>query len=66
MITKSQQRELTELRHEVTILRSFIIGVAGKDPEGEYNPTFAQQVLRASQKKPVGRFQSTESFLATI
>lgn len=37
------------LRREVGILRSFLIGVAGKDKEGNYNPKFVEKILKTSQ-----------------
>jgi hypothetical protein len=66
MTTKTQEQELTELRHEVAILRSFVIGVAGKDAEGEYNPEFVRYILEASQEETAGTFTDSESFLAAI
>lgn len=66
MNTKTQQQELTELHNEIVILRSFVIGLAGKDSEGEYDPAFVQKVLKASQEELVGTFKNAQTFLAAL
>lgn len=45
-----------DLRTEVNLLKSFTIGVAGKDPEGEYRPEFVKKILAAIKEKPRYRF----------
>jgi len=35
------------IAQELTLLRSAVIGLIGKDPEGEYKPEFVKKVLRA-------------------
>jgi len=66
MSTKTEQHDFSELRQEVINLRSFVIGMAGKDLEGDYNPEFVKHTLRASQEEPVGAFEDAQSFLAAL
>ncbi|OHA43072.1 MAG: hypothetical protein A3G03_00945 [Candidatus Taylorbacteria bacterium RIFCSPLOWO2_12_FULL_44_15c] len=40
------------ITQELTLLRSAVIGLIGKDPEGEYRPEFVKKVLKSMQKKP--------------
>jgi len=51
---------------ELKALRSFMIGMAGKDSEGQYRPEFVQRILKASRDEIVGEFKDAESFLSSI
>ena len=66
MITKTLDRETSELKKEVELLRSFVIGQAGKDPEGNYNPVFVKRAMKAILEKPIHEFKSAKSFLEHI
>ena len=55
-----------ELRKEVELLRSFVIGQTGRDSEGEYKPTFVKKILKAAQEGPVHEFKNANSFLRHI
>ena len=55
--------DIKHLQKEMILLRSFLIGVAGKDREGSYNPAFVTRVLRATIDKPVHQFRDARSFL---
>lgn len=55
-----------ELQREVELLRSFVIGQTGKDPEGEYRPEFVRKVLKAAQESPAYEFKDAESFLKHV
>ena len=57
---------INDLAQEVTTLRSFVIGMAGKDSEGEYRPEYVQKVLKASREKTVGNFINTDDFLTKL
>lgn len=60
-------RELVrEMQREVTLLRSFVIGAAGKDPEGAYRPEFVERIFRAMQEPASHTFRNSESFLAQL
>ena len=63
MTTKTLDRKTNELRKEVELLRSFVIGQAGKDSEGEYNPDFVRKVLKAATEEPKYEFKNIDSFL---
>lgn len=56
----------TNLREEIKALRSFIIGILGKDPEGEYKPEFVRKVLKASREKASFTFKDKKEFLKKI
>jgi len=61
--TQPQPSNLDELRDEITVIRSFVIGLAGRDPEGNYRPEFVERILKASREKATKEFKSAESFL---
>ena len=58
--------QLSKLQREVKILRSFVIGIVGKDREGKYNPEFVKKALQSSQEKPKYIFKDSASFLKQI
>lgn len=66
-LAKSQARSnLSTLRREVRQLRSFVIGLAGKDPEGAYRPEFVREILRAAKETPRYQFRDARSFLRQL
>lgn len=66
MIQEKQQAEIDQLKREVAILRSFVIGIVGTDPEGEYRPEFVEQVLKAAQEPMTEKFTDAASFLEQV
>jgi len=66
MTTKTLEKKTRKLEREVELLRSFMIGQAGKDLEGEYNPAFVKKILKAAKEKPKYEFKDAESFLKHI
>jgi hypothetical protein len=66
MTTKTLQKKTRELEREVELLRSFMIGQLGKDPEGEYKPEFVKEALKAAKEKPKHEFKDAKSFLRQI
>jgi len=58
--------EVRNLKNEMRLLRSFVIGLVAHDEEGEYNPRFVKKILKAAQEKSVGVFKDKESFLKLI
>ena len=58
--------EIKDMKHEIDMLRSFAISIAGKDPEGEYRPEFVRDILRASKEKATHKFTTPETFLKDI
>lgn len=54
------------IKQEVKLLKSFIIGIAGKDKEGDYRPEFVQRILRASREKPKHTFSDAKEFLEKL
>ena len=53
MTTKTITRQLNNLSQEVNMIRSFIIGMARKDPEGEYRSEFVKRIKKAALEKPI-------------
>ena len=53
------------LTQEVALLRSSVIGLIGKDPEGEYRPAFVAQTL-ASLNDMAFYFSGPRDFLERI
>jgi hypothetical protein len=66
MANSTKINSVKELRKEVELLRSFVIGQVGKDPEGEYKPEFVRKMLKAAQEPPVYEFKDADSFLKHI
>jgi len=54
------------LREEIKALRSFIIGVLGKDSEGEYKPEFVRKILKVAREKATFTFKNKKDFLKQI
>ncbi|MBI4253102.1 hypothetical protein HY623_02925 [Candidatus Uhrbacteria bacterium] len=55
--------DIKTLKKEMTLLRSFLIGVAGKDGEGIYRPEFVNRVFVAMNDQPTYRFSNAKTFL---
>lgn len=62
MATKTNNN-ITTLGKEVELLRSLVIGILGRDKEGEYRPGFVKKILRAAREKAPHSFKSEKSFL---
>jgi len=43
-------QEISNLKKEMEILRSFLIGALAKDLEGDYRPDFVKKILQLSEK----------------
>ena len=65
MVNKTSFREpqISKLEREIKLLRSFLIGIAGKDKEGNYRPDFVKKVLKAAKEKERFTFKNKSSFL---
>jgi len=66
MTSKTLDQKTKALEKEVELLRSFVIGQAGQDPEGTYNPAFVKRALKAAQEEPQHEFKDTTSFLRQV
>ena len=66
MASSIKVNSVKELKREIELLRSFVIGQAGKDPEGEYRPEFVRRILKAAKEKPKYEFKDATSFLKHI
>ncbi|MBI4175477.1 hypothetical protein HY523_02565 [Candidatus Berkelbacteria bacterium] len=64
--SQSSKQNLTQLRTEVSQIRSFLIGLAGKDTEGEYRPEFVDRVLQQTTDAPTEEFTTAEDFLQRL
>ena len=63
MINATQEKSVSTLKKEVRLLRSFVIGIAGKDSEGEYRAEFVERILKAASKGATKTFKDSQSFL---
>ena len=66
MLKQTYNQNISMLKQELGLLRSFVIGTIGKDKEGNYNPSFVKKIVRASKKKPIHAFQDKKTFLGQI
>lgn len=57
------QQEIVDLVQEIKLLRSALFGYVGKDPEGEYNPIFVNQLLENAKEKDAHEFKNKKDFL---
>ncbi len=64
--TLKNKLQISELQEEIKLLRSFIIGIIGKDEEGKYNPEFIKKIYKSSQETPKFIFKDKDSFLKQI
>ncbi|MBU4332506.1 hypothetical protein KKD19_04840 [Patescibacteria group bacterium] len=61
-----EKKRTLSLSREVELLRSVVIGWVGRDPEGEYNPEFVQEIFESASDEPIYSFQGKNSFLQTL
>ncbi len=61
-----KSKPISNLKEEIRALRSFLIGILGKDREGEYNPKFVRRILKSAQEKAIFTFKNKESFLKQV
>ncbi len=67
MSTKTLEKTIHNLSREVTILRSLLIAVIEeKDLEGEYNPAFVRETLKAMKEKGVSEYRGRGSLLREL
>lgn len=65
--TKSSTlNEVTQLRHEVSALRSLVIGMVGKDKEGNYHPAAVREIIEASLEPASYRYSGKGSLLKQL
>ena len=62
-ISRQHEKQLQHLKHEVSVLRSFVISMIGEDKEGRYRPKFVKEILKASQENPEHTFRDPQSFM---
>ncbi len=62
----SLSRQMARLRREVSALRSLMIGVVGKDKEGNYRPQVVREILEASAESATYRYTGKGSLLAKL
>ena len=63
---KNEEKNIANLQQEVGLLRSFVVGIAGKDKEGNYRPEFIRKILESSKEKGEFVFKDGKSFLARL
>ena len=60
------RKTFEQLDQELVSLRSFVIGLAGRDKEGEYRPEFVKRILKTNQSIKAGSFSSAKNFLREL
>lgn len=66
MSNTMSQENVSDLKRELKLLRSFVIGIAGKDSEGEYRPEFVQRILKAASQGATKTFKNSQTFLREL
>lgn len=64
--TNLRDNKIKNLKSEVDLLRSFIISIIGEDKEGNYNPFFEKEILKATEENPTNSFHNSKSFLEEL
>ena len=64
--TEKIYSEISTIKREMGIIRSLMIGILGRDGEGEYNPVFVRKILRAAKEKPTHTFRGRGSLQEAI
>lgn len=59
-------KQTRTLQKEVKLLRSFMIGVTGKDPEGAYHSSYVKKISRALDDEPRYEFKDAKTFLEHV
>jgi hypothetical protein len=54
------------LKDEVKLLRSAVIGLVGKDQEGNYRTAFVREMFSDLKRKPTQSFENGADFLKKI
>lgn len=62
----SVKNDVLHLRREVSALRSFMIGMAGKDKEGNYRSEMVHEVIEASLEKATHKYSGKGSLLKQL
>jgi len=65
-VEEKLNREVSDLKREMGMFRSFLIGALVKEKEGEYRPEFVKKILRLSKEKAELSFKDAKTFLAQI
>ncbi len=64
--TRTARTSLKQLAREVSLLRSGLISIIGRDDEGVYRPEFVQEVLKASEQTPQFAFTKPGDLLREL
>ncbi len=58
--------QVVDIKKEVALLRSYVIGIVGKDSEGNYRPEFVRRILKNLPGKPGFTFKNPSLFLKQL
>ena len=58
--------EKINTKDEIRLLRSFVIGMLGKDEEGDYRPEFVAKALKAAREESRGVITDPETFFKNL
>jgi len=54
------------IQQEISLLRSYVVSMAGKDTEGAYKPELVRRVRKALREEPTKRFKDANMFLREL
>ncbi|MBI2450013.1 MAG: hypothetical protein HYV47_00595 [Candidatus Nealsonbacteria bacterium] len=57
---------ISKLQEEINLLRSFVIGITGKDKEGNYRQEFVKKILKSAREKERFVFRGARHFLSEL
>ena len=58
--------ELSSIKTELSAIKSLLIALVGKDPEGEYRQEFVEEILKSAKEKPEYKFKNAKEFLKLL
>ena len=64
--TKKLNNELANLKQKLEIISSLLIGLVGRDKEGEYRAEFVRNILKAAGEKTHFLFKNEKTFLSQM
>ncbi|MDD4989747.1 MAG: hypothetical protein PHW31_00325 [Candidatus Pacebacteria bacterium] len=65
-ILEKINNKISQLQMENRFLRSFVIGILGKDKEGNYRPDFVKKIIKKTEEEGEFCFCGSEDFMKKI
>ena len=58
--------KVLKLEKEVELLRSAVVGLVGRDEEGDYRPSFVKRIWQSVRQTPPYEFKDANSFVTHL